>query len=62
MTYMSFLSPTGVVTLTNGMYEDTENRIMAGIGTTPTVAYGTIDGQDAAAVIIGESGGGSGSV
>ena len=61
MTYMSFLSPTGVVTLTNGMYEDTENRIVAGIGTTPTVAYGTIDGQDAAAVIIGESGGGSGS-
>jgi heat shock protein HslJ len=60
MTYMSFISPTGVVTLTNGTYEDTENRITAGIGTTPTVAYGTIDSQNAAAVIIGESGGGSG--
>ncbi len=60
MSYMSFIAPTGVVTLTNGTYEDTENRITAGIGTTPTVAYGTIDGQDAAAVIIGESGGGSG--
>ncbi len=60
MSYMSFLSPTGVVTLTNGTYEDTENRITAGIGTTPTVAYGTIDGEAAAAVIIGESGGGSG--
>ncbi len=60
MTYMSFIAPTGVVTLTNGTYEDTENRITAGIGTTPTVAYGTIDGQTAAAVIIGESGGGSG--
>jgi heat shock protein HslJ len=60
MTYMSFIAPTGVVTLTNGTYEDTGNRITAGIGTTPTVAYGTIDGQTAAAVIIGESGGGSG--
>ena len=54
MTYMSFLSPTGVVTLTNGMYEDTENRIVAGIGMTPTVAYGTIDNQDAAVIIVGE--------
>lgn len=60
MTYTSFIAPTGIVTLTNGTYEDTENRITAGIGTTPTVAYGTIDGQTAAAVIIGESGGGSG--
>jgi heat shock protein HslJ len=60
LSYQSFLAPSGVVTLTDGMYEDTENRIVVGIGMTPTVAYGTIDGQDAAVVIVGENGGGSG--
>ena len=60
MTYMSLIAPSGVVTLTDGMYEDVENRITAGIGTTPTVAFGQIDGQDAAVVVIGENGVGSG--
>lgn len=61
MAYQSMLAPSGVVTLTDGSYEDAENRIFVGIGMTPTVAYGQIDGQDAAVVVIGESGGGSGS-
>ena len=60
MTYKSILAPTGEVTLTDGKYEDTANRITVVLAPAP-MAFGTIDGQDAAAVLTAESGGGSGS-
>ena len=59
MTYISELTPSGEATLVDGKYEDTENRILVTLATEP-IAYGTLDGQDAAAVLIVENGGGSG--
>ena len=60
MTYKSILAPAGEVTLTDGKYEDTANRITVVLAPAP-MAFGTINGQDAAAVLTAESGGGSGS-
>jgi hypothetical protein len=53
------LVPGGTAQLTDGTYEDPEAQVMVGMGITPTVAYGYIDGQPAAAVILGETGVGS---
>ena len=53
------LAEGGTAQLTNGQYEDTTNQVLVGIGTNPTAAFGTIDGQQAAAVIVGESSVGS---
>ena len=59
MTYQSELAPEGEVTLTDGQYEDVDNRIYIILVPQP-IAYGTLDGTDAAAVLIAENGGGSG--
>ena len=59
MTYISELTPSGEATLVDGKYEDVDNRILVTLATAP-IAYGTLDGQDAAAVLIVENGGGSG--
>lgn len=53
------LAPGGSAQLTDGAYEDSEAQVLVGMGITPTVAYGYIDGQPAAAVILGETGVGS---
>lgn len=59
MTYISELTPSGEATLVDGKYEDVDNRILVTLATEP-IAYGTLGGQDAAAVLIVENGGGSG--
>ena len=59
MTYLSELTPSGEATLVDGTYEDVDNRILVTLATEP-IAYGTLAGQDAAAVLIVENGGGSG--
>ena len=59
ITYQSQLAPDGTVQLQDGKYEDTANRLTVMLVPAP-MAYGTIDGQDAAAVLIAENGGGSG--
>ena len=60
MTYRSELAPSGEATLVDGTYEDADNRIVVTLATEPG-AYGTLNGQDAAAVLIVEESGGSGS-
>lgn len=60
MTYISELTPSGEAALVDGKYEDVDNRILVTLATEP-IAYGTLNGQDAAAVLIVENGGGSGS-
>jgi hypothetical protein len=59
LTYQSELAPTGEVTLVDGEFEDADNRYIAVLASTPQ-AFGQIDGQDAAAVLLGENTGGSG--
>lgn len=59
MTYKSILAPEGEVTLVDGKYEDTANRISVALAPAP-MAFGTINGQSAAAVLTAENGGGSG--
>ncbi len=59
MTYLSELTPSGEVTLVDGRFEDTENRYVAVLATEPS-AFGQLNGQDAAAVLLGENSGGSG--
>ncbi len=59
MTYISELTPSGEATLVDGKYEDVDNRILVTLATEP-IAYGTLNGQDAAAVLVVENGGGSG--
>jgi len=53
------LAVDGKAQLTDGQFEDTTNRVLVGIGANPTAAFGAIDGQQAAVVIVGESGVGS---
>ncbi len=59
MTYISELSPSGEVTLVDGKFEDTDNRYVAVLASAPRAA-GQLNGQDAAAVLLGENTGGSG--
>nr|MBP8292441.1 hypothetical protein [Caldilineaceae bacterium] len=59
MTYQSILAPEGEVTLVDGKYEDTANRITVDLAPAP-MAFGTINDQSAAAVLTAENGGGSG--
>ncbi len=59
MTYQSILAPEGEVTLVDGQYEDTANRITVSLAPAP-MAFGTINDQSAAAVLTAENGGGSG--
>lgn len=58
ITYKTAMVPDGAQ-LTDGKYEDTANSITVMLVPKP-IAYGTLNGQDAAAVVIAESGGGSG--
>jgi len=57
-TYESMVA-NGPVQLVDGKYEDTANKIVVVLVDQPR-AYGTLDGQEVAAVLIGENGGGSG--
>jgi hypothetical protein len=57
-TYESMLA-NGPVQLVDGKYEDTANQIVVVLADQPR-AYGTLDGQEVAAVLISENGGGSG--
>jgi heat shock protein HslJ len=59
LTYRSELAPTGEVTLVDGTFEDADNRYVAVLADEPRT-FGQIDGQDAAAVLLGENSGGSG--
>ena len=59
LSFQSMLAPEGSVTLTDGSYEDTPNRISVTLVPEP-MAFGTIDGFESAAVLIAENGGGSG--
>jgi len=59
MTYISELTPSGEVTLVDGQFEDVDNRYVAVLASEPR-AFGQINGQDAAAVLLGENSGGSG--
>lgn len=59
MTYSSEVTPSGKATLIDGRYEEVDTRILVTLAAEP-VAYGTLAGQDAAAVLIVENGGGSG--
>ncbi|MBW7881340.1 MAG: META domain-containing protein, partial [Caldilineaceae bacterium] len=58
--YKSTLAPAGEVRLVDGSYEDGENRISVTLAPEP-MASGELDGFEAAAVLIVENGGGSGS-
>gem|GEM_PF-715933 len=59
LTYRSELAPTGAVTLVDGTFEDADNRYVAVLADAPR-AFGQINGQDAATVLLGENTGGSG--
>jgi heat shock protein HslJ len=59
LTYLSAVAPTGEVTLVDGQFEDSENRYVAVLADEPR-AFGSINGQDAAAVLLDENSGGSG--
>jgi len=59
MTYQSQLAPDGEVTLVDGRYEGADGLLVV-LANEP-MAYGQLGGQDAAAVLIVENGGGSGS-
>jgi len=59
LTYQSEVAPTGEVTLVDGKFEDVDNRYVAVLSSSPR-ASGVINGQDAAAVLLGENTGGSG--
>jgi len=56
LTYRSELTPSGEITLVDGRYEDPANRVFAVLAAEP-MAFGTINGQDAAAVLLAESSG-----
>ncbi|HQY90238.1 META domain-containing protein [Caldilinea sp.] len=58
MTYQSALAPDRAVTLVDGRYEGADDLLVV-LADEP-MAYGQLDGQDAAAVLIAENGGGSG--
>ncbi len=58
-TYQSQVTADGTVTLTDGTFEDTENQLLATLASSP-MAYGTLNGQDVAAVLLWENSGGSG--
>jgi heat shock protein HslJ len=57
--YFSTLAPEGKVQLTDGQYEDAANSIYVSFVAQP-IAYGILNEQSAAAVLIAENGGGSG--
>lgn len=56
LTYRSELTPSGEITLVDGRYEDPANRVFAVLAAEP-MAFGRINGQDAAAVLLAESSG-----
>ena len=58
LTYRSQLTPSGEITLVDGRYEDPANRVFAVLAAAP-MAFGTLNGQDAAAVLLAESSGAS---
>lgn len=59
LTYQSELAPDGQVTLVAGAFEDAAARYEAVLAPTPQ-AFGVINGQEAAAVLLDENTGGSG--
>jgi heat shock protein HslJ len=59
MTYLSEFAPSNEVTLVDGAFEDPENRYVALLIPQPR-AFGQLNGEEAAAVLLGENSGGSG--
>ncbi|MCS6826080.1 MAG: META domain-containing protein [Caldilinea sp.] len=58
LTYRSQLTPSGEITLVDGRYEDPANGVFAVLAAAP-MAFGTLNGEDAAAVLLAESSGAS---